>query len=140
MVIAFGSELRGQDIQKLANFRCNFNRSKTDLSRRLREFARRQRDGTLSRPVAGIRAGHRTKTVQEEWGKLPSEKGLTLPEMVDAAKAGKLKALYVVGSNPVGRLWHRSFCVLEEFRGSAGYVPHRNCEHRRRGIASGERV
>ena len=39
----------------------------------------------------------------QEWGPLPSHAGLTLPEMVDAAKANKLKALYVVGSNPVGR-------------------------------------
>jgi NADH-quinone oxidoreductase subunit G len=29
---------------------------------------------------------------------------MTVPEMFDAAKAGELKALYVVGANPVGRL------------------------------------
>ena len=32
---------------------------------------------------------------------VPEAPGLTLQEMVERAKAGKLKALYVVGSNPV---------------------------------------
>src|SRR5208283_1307920 len=57
----------------------NLSRSKADLPGRLCEFPR-------------------------EWGKLPAEEGLSLTEMMEAAKAGKLKALYVVGSNPVGRL------------------------------------
>jgi len=52
---------------------------------------------------------------QQEWGKLPSEKGLSLPEMMDAAKAGKLKALYVVGSNPVGRLGIDPFALSKSF-------------------------
>jgi NADH-quinone oxidoreductase subunit G len=39
-----------------------------------------------------------------EWGNIPSERGLNLPEMMDAAGSNKLKALYVIGSNPVGRL------------------------------------
>jgi NADH-quinone oxidoreductase subunit G len=41
---------------------------------------------------------------QKEWGRVPSEPGLTIPEMLDSAAAGRLKALYVVGANPVGRL------------------------------------
>ncbi len=52
---------------------------------------------------------------QREWGKLPTEKGLTLPEMMEAAKAGKLKALYVVGSNPVGRLGIDPFALANTF-------------------------
>ena len=35
---------------------------------------------------------------------VPSQQGLTLPQMLDAAKSTSLKALYVVGANPVGRL------------------------------------
>src|SRR3984893_9388640 len=35
------------------------------------------------------------------WGSvIPSKSGLTTPQMVEAAQAGKLKALYVVGANP----------------------------------------
>ena len=40
----------------------------------------------------------------EEWvDAIPKAAGLNLLQMVEAAKAGKLKALYVVGSNPVAR-------------------------------------
>src|SRR5947199_7513111 len=42
--------------------------------------------------------------LKAEWGALPSSAGLSIPEMFDAAKNGQLKALYVVGANPVGRL------------------------------------
>jgi NADH-quinone oxidoreductase subunit G len=41
---------------------------------------------------------------EQEWGPLPSAPGLTLPGMIEAARSGALKALYLVGSNPVGRL------------------------------------
>src|SRR5260370_18444135 len=35
------------------------------------------------------------------WGAvIPSKAGQTAPQMVEAAQAGKLKALYVVGANP----------------------------------------
>jgi NADH-quinone oxidoreductase subunit G len=39
---------------------------------------------------------------EKHWGggKLPSKAGLTAPQMIEAAQAGKLKALYVVGANP----------------------------------------
>lgn len=37
-------------------------------------------------------------------GALPTTPGLNILQMFDAAKAGELKALYVVGANPVGRL------------------------------------
>jgi NADH-quinone oxidoreductase subunit G len=36
------------------------------------------------------------------WGSvLPAKPGMTAPQMVEAAQAGKLKALYVVGANPL---------------------------------------
>src|SRR3989440_849339 len=34
-------------------------------------------------------------------GPIPTKPGLTTPQMVEAAQAGKLKALYVVGANPL---------------------------------------
>ena len=70
--------------------------------------------------LPGYEPLNRADKFQQEWGKLPTEKGLTLPEMVEAAKAGKLKALYVVGSNPVGRLgidpfaFSKSFVVVQD--------------------------
>ncbi|MCE5193962.1 MAG: molybdopterin-dependent oxidoreductase [Nitrospiraceae bacterium] len=42
------------------------------------------------------------KKYERDWGSmLPNEKGLTIFEMIDAAKKGSLKALYVMGENPV---------------------------------------
>ena len=39
----------------------------------------------------------------KEWGKVPGlNPGLTLMEMFDAACAGKIKAMYIVGENPMG--------------------------------------
>jgi NADH-quinone oxidoreductase subunit G len=45
---------------------------------------------------------------------------MTIPEMAEAGKAGKLKALYVVGANPIGRFgldpfsFSKSFVVVQE--------------------------
>src|SRR6202008_4952367 len=55
----------------------------------------------------------------QEWA-IPQTAGLDLAGMVDAGKSGKLKALYVVGSNPVGRLkldpfaFSKSFVVVQD--------------------------
>jgi anaerobic selenocysteine-containing dehydrogenase len=45
-----------------------------------------------------------TNRFHEEWGSIPSQPGLGIPQMFDAAKTGGLKALYVIGANPLGRL------------------------------------
>jgi len=40
--------------------------------------------------------------MEKHWGtKLSSKPGLTAPQMVEAAQAGKLNALYVIGANPL---------------------------------------
>jgi len=50
-------------------------------------------------PVAGA-----ASRFHEEWqGEIPTSSGMNVAQMFDAAKAGRLKALYVVGSNPVAR-------------------------------------
>src|ERR1700678_3562638 len=65
-------------------------------------------------PIAGNSAFH------QEWGEIPQDAGLDLAGMVEAGKAGKLKALYVVGSNPIGRLqidpfaFSKSFVVVQD--------------------------
>jgi NADH-quinone oxidoreductase subunit G len=53
-------------------------------------------------PAAHV-AGFDPGPFHEEWGNIPQESGLDLAGMVAAGKAGKLRALYVVGSNPIGR-------------------------------------
>ena len=46
---------------------------------------------------------HAHESFEKLWGcgPLPMKPGLTTPQMVEAAQAGKLKALYVVGANPL---------------------------------------
>ncbi|MGB7844710.1 MAG: NADH-quinone oxidoreductase subunit NuoG [Candidatus Acidiferrum sp.] len=42
------------------------------------------------------------ESLEKHWGRnLPSNPGLTAPQMIEAAQAGKLNALYVVGANPL---------------------------------------
>ncbi len=42
------------------------------------------------------------KAFEERWGcRLPVNKGLTALEMVDRAKEGKIKGMYIIGENPV---------------------------------------
>ncbi|MBI1740856.1 MAG: molybdopterin-dependent oxidoreductase, partial [Candidatus Koribacter versatilis] len=120
LVIAFGSELRGADIQKLVNFASSLTAVKLIC---LSDYAnsRGAADmGLYPDLLPGYQPASSADKFHHEWGGLPTEKGLSLPEMVDAAKAGKLKALYVVGSNPIGRLsidpfvFSKSFVVVQD--------------------------
>ncbi len=115
VVIAFGSELRGQDIEKLTAFASSLTGARLIC---LGDYSNSRGASEMGlypdllpgyEPVAG------TARFQQEWGDLPAEKGLSLPEMMDAAKADKLKALYVVGSNPVGRLGLDPFVLSKAF-------------------------
>jgi NADH-quinone oxidoreductase chain G len=52
------------------------------------------------RPIAEFKAWY-----EEAWGaQIPDGKGLTLMEIIDGARAGRIKALYVMGENPVFNL------------------------------------
>jgi NADH-quinone oxidoreductase subunit G len=120
MVIAFGSELRGHDIEKLANFASTLTGAKLIC---LGDYAN-SRGASEMGLYPDLLPGYKPLTdagrFQQEWGDLPTAKGLSLPEMVEAAKAGKLKALYMVGANPVGRLgvdpfvFSKSFVVVQD--------------------------
>jgi NADH-quinone oxidoreductase subunit G len=115
LIFAFGSELRTQDIQKLISFSSSLTGSKLIC---LGDYAnsRGAADmGLYPDLLPGYQPVADSTKFQQEWGALPAEKGLCLPEMVEAAKAGKLKALYVVGSNPVGRLGIDPFTLAKSF-------------------------
>jgi NADH-quinone oxidoreductase subunit G len=104
LVIAFGSELRGADIQKLIAFAASQTGAKliclSDYSN-----SRGAADmGLYPDLLPGYQPTSDPAQFREEWGAIPTERGLSLPQMMDAAAIGKLKALYVIGSNPVGRL------------------------------------
>ncbi|MGE5321815.1 MAG: molybdopterin-dependent oxidoreductase, partial [Actinomycetota bacterium] len=100
LIIIFGSELRGDDITALVRFGSGINAKFICLG----DYAnsRGAADmGLLHDLLPGYTAVTAGQKFSSEWGTLPSAKGLSLTEMMDAAKAGKLDALYLVGSNPV---------------------------------------
>ena len=116
LVIAFGSELRGEDIQPLVQFAKTVGAKLICLS-----------DYSNSRGASDMGlypdllpgyypASQITGAADEDWmAKVPKQPGLTLQEMFSAAADGKLKALYVVGSNPVARYSVDPFALKNTF-------------------------
>jgi NADH-quinone oxidoreductase subunit G len=120
LIVIFGSEIVGADLTSLVNFGSAISGAKFIC---LADYAnsRGAADTGLYpdllpgyHPVAGSSQFH------QEWGVIPQAAGLDLPAMVEAGKSGALKALYVVGSNPIGRLnidpfaFSKSFVVVQD--------------------------
>ncbi|HET9181286.1 MAG TPA: NADH-quinone oxidoreductase subunit NuoG [Candidatus Angelobacter sp.] len=100
LIIIFGSELRGDDISALVRFGSGINAKFICLG----DYAnsRGAADmGLLPDVLPGYISVTAAQKFSSEWGTVPSANGLSLTEMMDAAKAGNLAGLYVVGSNPV---------------------------------------
>jgi NADH-quinone oxidoreductase subunit G len=104
LVIIFGSEIRGRDVEKLVAFASTLAGAKLICLGDYANSRGASEMGLYPDLLPGYEPLSDSSKFREEWGALPAEKGLSLPEMMDAAVAGKLKALYVTGSNPVGRL------------------------------------
>ena len=109
LLIVFGSEFRGRDIEALVNFGLTLPNVKFAC---LGDYvnSRGAADmGLLPDLLPGYQAFDSANALTQEYaGKdlgttLPSAPGLDLVEMLDAAARGELAALYVVGSNPVSR-------------------------------------
>jgi NADH-quinone oxidoreductase subunit G len=115
LVIAFGSEIRGRDVEELASFAGTLTGAKLICLGDYANSRGASEMGLYPDLLPGYEPLAETASFQEEWGKLPTEKGLSLPEMVESAKNDKLKALYVVGSNPVGRLGIDPFTLSKSF-------------------------
>jgi predicted molibdopterin-dependent oxidoreductase YjgC len=103
LLIVFGSEFRGRDIDALVSFGLGLpdttfaclgdyvnSRGAADM-------------GLLPGFLPGYVAVGPGTAFSEEYGGLPEAPGLDLVEMFDAAEKGELAALYVVGANPVSR-------------------------------------
>ncbi len=100
LVIIFGSEVRGADIAALVKFGYALNAKFICLG----DYANSRGSadmGLYPDLLPGYTAVASAQKFSAEWGALPLAKGLSLMEMMQAAKDGKLAALYVVGSNPV---------------------------------------
>jgi len=115
LVIIFGAELRGADISSLVNFGSGISGAKFIC---LADYAnsRGAADmGLYPDLLPGYRPVADTGKFHEEWGGMPQAPGLNLPGMIESAKARQLKALYVVGSNPVGRFGIDPFALSQSF-------------------------
>jgi NADH-quinone oxidoreductase subunit G len=120
LVIVFGSELRGKGISNLVKFGSEISGAKFLC---LADYANSRGAADMGL-YPDLLPGYHTITgssqLQEEWGLVPQTAGLDLAGMIDAGKSGALKALYVVGSNPVGRLnidpfaFSKSFLVVQD--------------------------
>jgi NADH-quinone oxidoreductase subunit G len=116
LVIAFGSELRGEDIKPLVQFAKTIGAKLIYLG----DYANSRGASDMGLypdllpgyfPVSQI-----TGAAEEDWmAKAPTLPGLTLQEMFPAAAAGKLKALYVIGSNPIARYGVDPFALKGAF-------------------------
>jgi NADH-quinone oxidoreductase subunit G len=103
LVIIFGSELRGADVKALVDFGLGQGAKFVCLG----DYAnsRGAADMGLYPDMLPGYASVNSKTkYHEEWlDEIPQQPGMNLLQLMDAAKAGTLKALYVVGSNPISR-------------------------------------
>ena len=98
LVIILGGELRGADLEKVV---AAFPTAKFAL---LSDYANSRGAADMG-VLPDVLPGYQPLTASNlaaEY-KTPATPGLNLVEMFDAAAAGKLSALYVVGSNPVAR-------------------------------------
>jgi NADH-quinone oxidoreductase chain G len=104
LLIVFGSEYRGRDIDALVNFGVWLAHARFAC---LGDYvnSRGAADmGLLPGLLPGYVPVDHGGPFAEEYGKaLPSTPGMDLVEMFDAAERGELGALYVVGANPIAR-------------------------------------
>jgi NADH-quinone oxidoreductase subunit G len=104
LLIIFGSEYRGRDVDALLNFGMGLPQARFAC---LGDYVNSRGAADMGL-LPGLLPGYVPVTqggaFAEEYGDvLPSTPGLDLVEMFDAAERGELAALYVVGSNPIAR-------------------------------------
>jgi NADH-quinone oxidoreductase subunit G len=115
LITVFGSEIRGADITSLVEFGCGSSGAKFIC---LGDYANSRGAADMGLYPDLLPGYHRVAgsgKFSEEWGSLPAAPGLTLPEMVEHARSGKLKAFYVVGANPVARFGIDPFAFSQSF-------------------------
>ncbi|HEV3150806.1 MAG TPA: NADH-quinone oxidoreductase subunit NuoG, partial [Acidobacteriaceae bacterium] len=103
LLIVFGSEFRGHDIDALIAFGLSLPHARFAC---LADYvnSRGAADmGLLPDMLPGYRPVTEPGPFAEEYPHLPQKPGKDLIEMFDAAERGELGALYVVGANPVAR-------------------------------------
>jgi NADH-quinone oxidoreductase subunit G len=104
LLIVFGSEFRGRDIEALVKFGLGLPHARFAC---LGDYvnSRGAADmGLLPSLLPGyVPVDHGGPFVEEYGDALPTVPGMDLVQMFDAAERGELAALYVVGANPIAR-------------------------------------
>ena len=102
LVIAFGSELRGNDIATLATMAASHKSAKLLA---LGDYANSRGAADMGLypdllpGYAALNSG-----AAAEYAGMPSTAGMNMEQMIDAAKSGSLGALYIVGANPFAHM------------------------------------
>ncbi|HMJ20335.1 MAG TPA: molybdopterin-dependent oxidoreductase, partial [Terriglobales bacterium] len=117
LVIIFGSEIRGDAIASLVKFGSGIPGAKFIC---LGDYANSRGAADMGLYPDLLPGYHRVGSpdsgrFHEEWGGVPPTPGMTLPDMVESARSGKLKAFYAVGANPVGRFGIDPFAFSQSF-------------------------
>jgi NADH-quinone oxidoreductase subunit G len=117
LVIIFGSEIRGDAIHSLVKFGSGIPGAKFIC---LGDYANSRGAADMGLYPDLLPGYHRVGSpdsgrFHEEWGGVPPTPGMTLPDMVESARSGKLKAFYAVGANPVGRFGVDPFAFSQSF-------------------------
>jgi NADH-quinone oxidoreductase subunit G len=108
LLILIGSELRGMDLKRLIDFGLTIPGAKFAL---IADYANSRGACDMGllpdllpgyTPIGPIDTSDPASRIALEYGS-PTSPGLDLLEIFDAAAAGNLSALYVVGANPVAR-------------------------------------
>jgi NADH-quinone oxidoreductase subunit G len=115
LIIIFGSELRGGDIQTLVNFGAGLGAKFICLG----DYAnsRGAADmGLYPDLLPGYTPLAKGSAFAQEYGSaMPQEPGLDILGMFNAAQSGRLGALYVMGSNPMARYNIDPFALKNTF-------------------------
>jgi NADH-quinone oxidoreductase subunit G len=103
LVVIFGAEVHAEGVRALAKFAATVPGAKLIC---LADYANSRGAADMGL-YPDLLPGYFPLTEAgrfRDWGEIPPKPGLAIPEMFDAAKTRGLKALYVVGANPVARL------------------------------------
>jgi NADH-quinone oxidoreductase subunit G len=114
LIIIFGSEIRGKDIGGLVAFGSGIPGARFICLGDYSNSRGAADMGLYPDLLPGYHSILQSTVFHQEWT-IPQAPGLDARGMFDAAKAGKLKALYVVGSNPIGRLNVDPFALSKAF-------------------------
>jgi NADH-quinone oxidoreductase subunit G len=116
LIIVFGSDLQGADVEALVKFGSSIPEAKFIC---LGDYAnsRGAADmGLYPDLLPGYTPVEKAGKFAQEYGSsLPNSPGMNISEMFEAAKRGALRALYVIGSNPVARYNIDPFALQNTF-------------------------